>query len=71
MRNKAAKNRAKFTVVSVSLERHVLPINGYDYFVDRKLGRGSYGAVYAARRAIDGEWNLSNTIHCLIEFESL
>ncbi|CAF0796519.1 unnamed protein product [Adineta ricciae] len=53
IRNKAARNRARFTIVSISLEHRVLPINGYDYFIDRILGHGSFGAVYAARRSID------------------
>ncbi|UJR20564.1 hypothetical protein I4U23_023690 [Adineta vaga] len=53
IRDKSSKNRSRFTIVSIPLERTILPINGYEYNFDQKLGHGAYGAVYSARRMID------------------
>jgi hypothetical protein len=41
--------------VSIPLELQIQLINGQEYFFDGKLGAGSFGAVYAARRCFDGK----------------
>ncbi|CAF1289088.1 unnamed protein product [Adineta steineri] len=45
----------RYTIVTMPLERKTLLINGYEYHFDKKLGRGSFGAVYAAHRYPDNK----------------
>ncbi|CAF1289078.1 unnamed protein product [Adineta steineri] len=53
-RNRAIPPEWRYKIMSVRLERKTLSINRQHYTSDKKLGKGAFGAVYAARRYSDG-----------------